>query len=213
MISARDLSGMPDIPSFRRLTRSLAMLDAILSPDWEGRYYSFDSNWGPGELMASMRNGQGDDWFAVIVASGVVLIGTAHEAEMYRHGDPWPGLFDGLPADLAALARDKAFDPQNTSFCIWRRADGRGWERGPVRFSSGEDPDGSAELLRHLDRRPESYREFAAEYYEVDVQLTDVAAIYQHEPLTEQLVRRLNADVSLSDLEADVKEIGYPERG
>ena len=45
-ISTRDLAGMPDIPALRRLTQSLAVLDAILSPEWENRYYSFDSRWG-----------------------------------------------------------------------------------------------------------------------------------------------------------------------
>ncbi len=40
---------------------SLAVLDAIMSPDWQYRYYSFDAAWGDDAMMASMRNGQGDD--------------------------------------------------------------------------------------------------------------------------------------------------------
>ena len=212
MISTRDLSGMPDIRSFRRLTRSLAMLDAIMEPEWESRYYSFDSHWGPGELMASMRNGQGDDWFALIAQSGVVIIGLDHEAPMYRHGDPWPGLFDALPPELAYAVDEPAFEARNSTFCIWHRANGLGWERGPVRYSAGEDPDGSAELLRILDGRPESYREFAAEYFERDVPLDAVSAVYHHMPLTEELVAQLNSNVSLGDLGEDVAQIGYPER-
>lgn len=43
MISSRDLSGLPDVPALRRLMQSLAMLDAILSPEWEYRYFSFNS--------------------------------------------------------------------------------------------------------------------------------------------------------------------------
>ena len=54
MISTRDLSAMPDLAGFRRLARSVAMLDAILSPEWEFRYYSFNSKWAEGEMMASM---------------------------------------------------------------------------------------------------------------------------------------------------------------
>jgi len=65
-VNPRSLGERPDIPTFRRLTRSLAVLDAILSPAWEDRYYSFNAHWGPGELMASMRNGQGDQWFALM---------------------------------------------------------------------------------------------------------------------------------------------------
>jgi hypothetical protein len=43
MISTRDLSGLPPVDALRRVMRSLAMLDAILCPDWQGRYFSFNS--------------------------------------------------------------------------------------------------------------------------------------------------------------------------
>ena len=33
-VNSRHLGERPDIPTFRRLTRSLAVLDAILSPVW-----------------------------------------------------------------------------------------------------------------------------------------------------------------------------------
>jgi hypothetical protein len=81
MISTRDLSRLPDIPLLRRLTRALSMLDAILSPEWEYRYHSFDSHWAEGETMASMRNGSGDHWFALYSAAGVALHGLAHETQ------------------------------------------------------------------------------------------------------------------------------------
>lgn len=64
--------------------RSLAMLDAILSPEWEYRYYSFNSKWAEGELMGSMRSGCGDYWFALFCSAGVALHGIAHEAPNFR---------------------------------------------------------------------------------------------------------------------------------
>ena len=33
----------------------MAMLDAILSPEWDCRYYSFNAGWSPDEQMGSMR--------------------------------------------------------------------------------------------------------------------------------------------------------------
>lgn len=54
---------LPSIAELRRIAQSLAVLDAILCPDWEYRYYSFNSRWGFGDEMASMRNGSGDEWF------------------------------------------------------------------------------------------------------------------------------------------------------
>jgi len=210
-ISTRDVGGMPDIPAFRRLTRSLAMLDAILSPEWEDRYYSFDSHWGPGELMASMRNGQGDHWFALMTDYGVVMYGLHHEAPMFRPDDPWPGLFAGLPPELSGSRDEPAFDARNSTFCIWRRTNAQAWERGPVQFPPGDDPDGSAELLQHLDGRPETYVSFAAEYYGVEIPLDVVADVYRHMPLSSELVARLNPAVLLTDLASDLAEIGYPD--
>ncbi len=69
----RDLSTMPEIDDHSMLalkelgSRSLAMLDAIMSPEWEYRYFSFNANWDAslGERMASMRNGSGDEYFAI----------------------------------------------------------------------------------------------------------------------------------------------------
>ncbi len=70
---------LPSIAEIRCITQSLAMLDAILCPEWEYRYYSFNSAWGPSEEMASMRNGSGDDWFLLLDATGAALKGFAHE--------------------------------------------------------------------------------------------------------------------------------------
>ena len=210
-VNTRTLGEQPDIPTFRRLTRSLAVLDAILSPEWQDRYYSFDSHWAPGELMASMRNGQGDQWFASINASGIILFGLDHESPMYRPDNPWPGVLDSIPPEFAPFRDEPAFDTRNTTFCIWRRAAAPTWEQGPVRFPPGDDPDGSAELLRHLDGQPETYVTFAAEYYEVAIPVDAVAAVYRHEPLTDALVARLNPTLRVHDLASDVAEIGFPE--
>jgi hypothetical protein len=61
--STRSLADIPSISELQRQSQAIAMLDAILSPEWKYRYYSFNSKWGPGEMMASMRNGTGDDYF------------------------------------------------------------------------------------------------------------------------------------------------------
>jgi hypothetical protein len=50
-------TALPSISELRRLTQSLAMLDAIICPEWNSRYYSFNCNWSAGEAMASMRKG------------------------------------------------------------------------------------------------------------------------------------------------------------
>ena len=188
------------------------MLDAIMSPVWEFRYYSFDSRWADGQMMASMRNGSGDHWFALLAPAGIALHGLAHEAPNYRHGSPWPGIFDGLPKLFHDIFLDEpAFDTANSTFCLWRLTTDNRWHRGPVRLPPGDDPDGSAELLDILAGDPTQYVRFAAEYYERDIAVEDVSSIYRHERLSSALVQRLNPAVSLDALTADADEIGYPE--
>jgi len=213
MISTRNLIDLPDIHGFRRLTRSLATLDAIMSPEWESRYYSFDLHWGDGQMMASMRNGSGDHWFALIATAGVALHGLAHESAMFRHGSPLPGIFDALPNEFRdVFLREPAFDTANSSFCIWRRSTDDRWSSGAEHFPAGDDPDGSEELLSILDGNPQRYVTFSAEYYERVIDVGDVEAIYRHEALTDALARRLNPDVELESLAEDIAEIGYPDR-
>lgn len=84
---------LPDVRGFTRLTQSLAALDAVLSPDWEYRYYSFNAAWSDGEMMASMRDGCGDLWFAWISSVGVALHGLAHESATFEPGEPKPWVF------------------------------------------------------------------------------------------------------------------------
>ncbi len=211
MISTRDLSELPDIHGFVRLTSGLAMLDAILSPDWEYRYYSFNSHWGTDEKMASMRNGSGDHWFALIAPYGVALHGLSHEAPTFQPGSPGDKIFGDLPTEFhASFLNEPAFDTENSTFCIWRRAADRLWSCGVTQWAAGDDPDGSRDLLAILEGKPEQYVEFAADYFEREIRIADVSAVYQHQPLSTKLVHRLNPEASVESLSSDIKEIGYP---
>jgi hypothetical protein len=215
VISTRDLSLLPDVDGLRRALQSMAMLDAILCPEWQFRYYSFNAAWAAGEHMGSMRNGSGDDFFAHFNSAGCWLKGFAHEYPMspYRENPPRPrpGVLDAVPAEFAACLREPAFSVEDVTFCIWRRYADRAWQVGPVQFPPGDpDPDGSAFLLSALDGRPETYRAWAVDYYGQDVDFAAVEYVYRHRPLTPEMVARLNPQVSLGELVADISEIGYP---
>lgn len=212
MISSHDLTAMPDLVGFRRLARSLAALDAVMSPEWEYRYYAFDSSWAEGEMMASMRNGSGDRWFAIICSAGVAIVGLAHESPSYKPGQPHPGVFAGLPAVFKAnLLDEPAFDTSNATFCVWRLRDDDRWHSGATTGHEVSRADGSAELLTIFEGRPEQYRDFAEEYFEREVALPDVTAVYEHRALGQELVARLNEEADATAVEAELREIGYPE--
>ena len=207
MISTRDLSALPSINALKKLTQSLAMLDAIIQRDWEGRYYSFKAYWKPHEQMASMRNGEGDEWFCLFTSAGAFLKGLYHESEMAMG---WPGLLESVPEVFESALIEPAFSIQYTSFCIWRTYEDHRWHTGNISYPPGDDPDGSAWMLSILDGAPISYEQWAQNYYKRPVDRTAVEHIYAHKSLTNEIVRLLNPGTNLSDLSEDIAKIGYP---
>jgi hypothetical protein len=208
-ISTQNLTPLSDIPALKRLTQSLAMLDAILWPEWEERYYSFNAHWAESEMMASMRNGSGDNWFLLFSQAGAVIKGFSHESPMAAV-PTWPGVLSDVPAIFGTFLSEPAFSMDDTTFCIWRTVFDHQWQKGFVSCPSGSDPDGSADLLFILDGKSKTYQQWAEEYSEADVSLAAVAHVYAHLPLTEEIVAELNRDIVLSDLSADIIKIGYP---
>ena len=99
--STQSLESLPTIDGLIQLCKALAMLDAILSPEWDYRYYSFNSKWGPGEMMASMRNGSGDEYFILFNEHLAAMKGFDHESIMspWISDDRriWPGMYDKVP--------------------------------------------------------------------------------------------------------------------
>jgi hypothetical protein len=213
MISSRSLRELPDVDELKRICQSLALLDAILEPDWEYRYYSFDANWSDDEMLASMRNGTGDSFSILFNSAGAIIKGFAHESAMARHsadtGEVWPGVLDHVPPDFETVLNDPAFVPEETSFCMWRRRGELVWQTGKIKFPDADYADGSEDLLFILDGKPETYASWAAEYNERPLPLDAVKDVYAHKPLTQQLVSRLNRNRSLEELEEDLNQIGY----
>lgn len=211
---------LPTIVGLRDLCRSLAMLDAILSPDWENRCYSFNSAWAEGEEVASMRNGSGDEYSIVFSVAGVYVRGFSHESPMSPYGhncEPWPGVIDDVPDVFKPFVEEPAFTDEDgvpvVTACLWREATGDQWHHGTIEFPSDRfDPDGATGLFQLLvDRSPEAFHRFAEDYYEVPVDLEAVSDMYALRPLDQELVSSLNMEVTLADLAQDISEIGYPQ--
>jgi len=99
---------LPDTAALRAHCQSLAMLEAILSPEWEDRYHSFASDWSETEEMASMSNGAGDEYSIVFSPAGAYIRGFAHESAMspYVKDGPWPGVIDEVPEDEEVPVQD-----------------------------------------------------------------------------------------------------------
>jgi hypothetical protein len=195
---------LPSIKDLRRLTQSLAMLDAIINPEWEDRYYSFNSQWSANEEMASMRDGFGDDWFLLFSPAGAALKGFAHELasenEIAQH------IQDMVPESFSSFLQEPAFSMQYATFCYWCLANESIWKKVP----SSERADGSTQLLDLLVTGPSGYKEWADSYYEVTIPIDVITAIYEHAPLKDSIIQTLNPDAELSYTFSQAEEIGYP---
>jgi hypothetical protein len=187
----------------------MAMLDAILEAEWEHRYYSFNAHWSRGEMMGSMRNGEGDEFYAVFNTHGAFLKGFVHDSPVAASNAASDSFYCDLPRQFAAYSREPAFSTEQVTFCIWRCSDKAAWSCNKLDLSAFPEDDGSPYLLSMLDRLPQTYAAWARIYYEHDVSLKAIEAIYEHQLLTDDLVATLNPSRSLHLLQADVAEIGY----
>lgn len=189
--------------------QALAALDAIISPEWEYRYFSFNSRWGDGEMMGSRRNGSGDEMFVLFNNAGAFIKGFDHErwdenlTLDYFYGSVPPGFTDGTT--------EPAFSPNLVTFCCWRTTMSDHWDFAQVPQLLAVD-DGSAGMMSELDDDPASYLSFARDYYEAEFDVRSVAAIYCHTPMTLALATSLNSATDYPTLIRDLSEIGYPIR-
>lgn len=218
--AARDL---PDLTTLRDRARALAMLDAIISPEWESRYHSFDAGWADGEQMASMTNGSGDEYSIVFGRDWAYVRVFAHESELSPFGredrSVWPGVLDGVPEELRHCVDEPAFsaDEDGTAVpcvtaCIWRTAGDDTWRTGDV--DAGEFDDGAQDLLDLIIAGdPDSYQSFAEDYWELDLDIDAIWHVFELRPLTPEVVAALNPEVKLDELADDIAEIGYPTAG
>jgi len=207
--STRNLRQLPNVFSLKRLLQSVAMLDAIICPRWEYRYYSFDSNWATGEMVGLMRNGQGDGFFAAFNRHGAFIKGFDHESPAASLQVPSEQFYRDLPHQFAAFGREPTFSPQFVTFCMWRLSEEPAWSSAKITLPESEDSDGSAHLLEILDCLPETYLRWATEYYESEVSPQAVIAVYEHRALTEGILASLNPKCSLTSLRDDIAKIGY----
>ncbi|OWA37964.1 hypothetical protein B9G55_06390 [Saccharibacillus sp. O16] len=191
---------LPSIEACRQIFQAAAVLDAILSPEWELRYYSYNQSWYSKEEMASMRDGEGSHYFAWFSPQGLMMKGFDHE--LVEEGAVSIGV-DPVPENVAEFLREPAFMGEQTTFCLWNLYSDNKWSAD--RLYREED----CRLLRLLVEGPEYYQKWASWYYEREVDLETIRRIFAHESISAQQLHVLNPELTLEDLEEDLAEIGY----
>jgi hypothetical protein len=210
MISTHDL---PSINDLKQYLQSLALLDSILSPEWEFRYYSFNLQWDEDTALASIRNGSGDHIFFAFNKFGCLIKGFSHESSMspFLSEPPsiYPGVINKVPAEFIKYLQNISLIPEETSFCIWKKYSDISWQLGEVIFPDTNDPDGSRQLLSMVFTNPKQYQKWAEEYYEISVEIELIAHVFFHKPLTQDIIFEINPQSSLEIVNNDLQEIGY----
>lgn len=201
---------LPGLATLRRRAKALAMLDAIVCPEWEYRYFSYNAAWSEGEEMASMRNGQGDEWFLLFCPNGAAVKGFARDSIVATNGVFAKEIQQRTPPVFASFLKEPAFSMEWASFCYWRRLEDTTWRKvmHPDPALSGAD-DGSAEHLALLVEPAVAYQEFSRDYFECELPLSSIEHIYAHAPLTGALIKALNPEANMTEVEEAALEAGY----
>ncbi|MCC8154876.1 MAG: hypothetical protein LIP01_12155 [Tannerellaceae bacterium] len=155
-----------------------------------------------------MRDGSGEQMLILFRKEGCVINGFTQEAELLDREK----LNNLLPDCFKEFIFGEPVCTIGTTFCLWMIDAGK-WETGGLNTPD----DLSDTLLSIFDGRPETYIEWADEYYfegehpDGEIPLEVVRQIYQGKVLTKEMVLKLTDEFEeWEQLKEDLEEIGYP---
>jgi hypothetical protein len=211
-ITLRSLERLPVASRFRELCLANAALDALLMPEWEYRYFSFNRDWDAGEQMASLRDGSGGHHFVLFCESGTFVKGFDPVSPL---STPFLGKradwrTADVPKGLRAALAEPAFDMEALTYCFWSTAPSAPWCTGlPPSDSLLDIPLGHLAIL--VDE-PAVYADWASEYYERSISADTVRLFHQLVPMDAQTLSRLMDVSRVEEFTDELIEIGYPVR-
>lgn len=201
ILSTENLHFLPNPSELQQICKSISALEAIICPEWEYRYYSYQNDWSETEEFCEMRNGQGDQMLILFSNHGVCINGFAHESRMngWKNVDInekksfakklfgskkepktefiqeiSKGIVDGLPEVFNEFIFGEPIKSIGTTFCIWQTPTDTNWKIGNIEFPNDNYKDGSGHLLHLLDGIPLTYKNWAEKYYEEEFEERDL---------------------------------------
>jgi hypothetical protein len=208
MLSTKSLPSFPNQKTVQKICKAVSVLDAILCQEWEFRYFSYQADWADLEEFCEIRNGSGDHISILFREDGCVINGYINDL-----GEPDK---EKTTAQLPPIFNDFIFgEPVNTigtTFCVWTTDAENEWKSG----NKPDFEDNSEEYLFIFDGNPQSYIDWATDYFEDSIKETGIPfetakAIYEGKILTKNMVLSLVDELEdWEQLLADLEEIDYP---
>ena len=177
--------------------KAIAILESIISPEWEYRYFSYNSKWSDAEEMASMRDGAGEGWFLWIKDTIMAWKYFNHELGVEKDS---ASIIKQFPVEFNSFIHEPAFSIKEST-CLWYFKEQK-W----CKF--GIDNKLIEEVTQTFTWVPEDYKKWADTYYEKDLDIDAISSVFKHQ-MNEQIIKKLNPDLSLEMLQNDIKEIGF----
>jgi hypothetical protein len=206
LISTKNKDLLPDRNKLKTICKAISVLDAVLSPEWEYRYYSYNRQWSDNEEFFEMRDGSGDQMLILFRHDGCVINGFAHEYDQPEKQK----LTEGLPSVFDEFIYGEPVKTIGTTFCIWT-TELRNWQIGQI----ANYQDNSENMLSIFDGNPQTYIDRANEFFDESsagngIPLNTVTDIYNGQTLTREMVLSIVNDFEdWEQLETDLNEIGY----
>jgi hypothetical protein len=186
-----------NLQGLQNLLKHIATLDAIISPEWEYRYYSYNSNWGKKEEMGSMRNGSGSEWFFLIKDNN--FAGFKYFDPSIESSIQLAEIHKDFPSDLQSFLKEPAFSMSDISIVGFNSKN---------HWNLFGNPIDSFDDLEILNGNIETYATWASQYYEKELPLNSLQYVYNGGIITNDIVQSLNSEITIKDIADDLSEIG-----
>lgn len=195
--SLKNIDELPSINTVIKSSRAFAILDAILEPEWEYRNFSYNKNWDVvnNEMMASMKDGTGCEYFIHISEIGVA--GKVFDKEI--NIDSLSNL-RFVPETFTSFKKEPAFSLQFATYFFWRGIKDSEWKSSPNNLENYS-------FLGFITGGIDNYLTWAESYYEREVDKQTVQNIYSSLTITQEQISILNPKLTMEDLKKDLSEI------
>jgi len=200
---------LPKPFTLARNLQSFAVLTEILSHDVGEPFISFKSDWKHDASQALIDNYQGDWVYFGFSEAGSLIEGAVHDCRLTGNETRSIRLAEDIPQILDGLVGRSLFSSVDVTFNGWWIEGSTAWAGSDI-DDIGDDSDGADVMMHMLVGGATTFKDWAEENYEMEIEAELVELIFSHEKLNDAIVKKLNPRISLKKIEPELKNIGFP---